>query len=63
MRTSLEDRIALGQMHSQMNHNDRMERESRNEYFGHALDCDGDYRASRRHREFGYNENGEYWEE
>lgn len=63
MQTSREDRIALTQQHNQMVRQEKIAQSYRDDYYGHALNCDGDYRASRKERESGYNEFGEYWEE
>lgn len=63
MRISREEQNALINQNNQFDRQDKLAQASRDEYYGHALNADGDHRASRRVREFGYDCNGEYWEE
>jgi hypothetical protein len=64
MQTSREDRIALAQQNDQMNRQARLQQSYNDDYYGHGLNCDGDYRASRRVRYFsGSEEDGDYFEE
>ena len=63
MRMSNEDKNALINQNNQFDRQDKLARMASDEYYGNALNCDGDYRVSRRVRESGYDANGEYWEE
>ena len=63
MRMSNEDKNALINQNNQFDRQDKLARMASDEYYGNTLNCDEDYRASRRVRESGYDANGEYWEE
>ena len=64
MKTSREDQIALTQQNDQMNRQERLQQSYSDDHFDHALNCDGDYRASRRVRySSGSEEDGDYFEE
>ena len=63
MKLSNEEKAALINQNKRFNSQDKLSRMSSDDYYGHALNCDGDYRASRRVRQHGYGTNGEYWEE
>ena len=60
---SKSEQNSLQQQADQMDRQAKLSQSYRDDYYGHAMNCDGDYRASRRIRESGYNDNGEYWEE
>ena len=64
MNISKEDKIALQQQADHMDRQAKLSQSYRDDYYGHALNCDGDYRASRRQRAWGgSHEAGHYWEE